>query len=199
MIGILGGIGSGKSSVVRNVDGFRLVIINADRIGHELLFDPSIQVALRAAFGGEIFASDGTVNRSNLANLVFGETDEHRASLAKLNQILHPAIRRQIHQQIDSASNDVDAIILDAALLLEGGWDATCDWLVFIDTPIEIRRQRVMDNRSWSSEELAKREATQVSIDVKKDKADFVVDNSGRLEVAVSQMEQVFRTILNRS
>lgn len=198
VVGILGGIGSGKSSVVRQVCGFRLHIIDADRIGHERLQDPEIQAQIRKCFGDEVFAIDGTVDRSQLAQRVFGPEQHHEIARKQLNNLLHPAIRREIHSQIDAASRDVDAVILDAALLLEGGWDATCHWLIYIDTPQSVREERVLQNRGWSAAELARREATQLSIDIKKNRADFVVDNSGSLADAAHQMQQVFHSILKR-
>lgn len=196
MIGILGGIGSGKSSVAHSVSEFNLHIIDADKIGHALLSDLDIQSQLRTQFGDEIFANPKTIDRSRLACRVFGDSREHRDSLKQLNEILHPAIRREIHSEIDSVSRDVDAVILDAALLLEGGWDATCDWLIFVDTPIELRQQRVQENRGWSDSELSKRESTQLSVNVKKDRADFVVDNSGAIAAAAAQMKQIFESLL---
>lgn len=196
-MGILGGIGSGKSSVVRQVSDFRLHIIDADKIGHQLLSDTGIQQQLRAKFGDDIFSHDSTVNRSVLATRVFGDSQEHKSALLQLNEILHPAIRREIHSEIDSASRDVDAVILDAALLLEGGWDATCDWLIFVDTPKELRERRVSETRGWSAEELARREASQWSIEAKKNRADFVVDNSGSISQAAAQMQQILTSLLS--
>ena len=197
VIGILGGVGSGKSSVVRSVEGFRLHIVDADRIGHEVLTKPEIQSELRLAFGSQIFADTNTIERSQLAKLVFGESDESTANRTKLNEIVHPAIRKEILAQIDSASMDVDAVILDAALLLEGGWDASCNWLIFVDTPRELRQLRVRQNRAWAVDELNLREASQISVAVKKDRADFIVDNSGSIESAAQQMKHVFESILS--
>lgn len=196
VIGILGGIGSGKSSVVRHTSGHKLHIIDADKVGHRLLSDADIQNQLRMEFGEDVFSNERTIDRSQLAKLVFGETLEHQQALKQLNAILHPAIRREIHLEIDSVSRDVDAVILDAALLLEGGWDATCDWLIFVDTPETLRQQRVQENRGWSADELSKREATQWSIATKKERADFVVDNSGTIQTAAAQMTQIFDSLL---
>lgn len=199
VVGILGGIGSGKSSVVRHLSGLNLFIIDADRIGHELLKDGRIQDQIRTHFGDAVFSDSSTVDRSQLARRVFGQTTEHESARQQLNSILHPAIRREIHSQIKSAPRDADALILDAALLLEGGWDATCDWLIFVDTPLEIRQQRVRENRNWSPEELARREATQWSIQRKKDRADFVVDNSGSIEQAAFEMKQALQSVLSKN
>ena len=195
-MGILGGIGSGKTSVVRRVTGFLFHIIDADKIGHTLLSDTHIQSQLKAYFGDTIFSDDATVSRSALAARVFGDTPAHESGRIRLNEILHPAIRKQIHSEIDSVSRDVDAVILDAALLLEGGWDATCNWLIFIDTPLHLRQQRVQETRNWSAEELARREASQWSIEAKKGRADFVIDNSGSIEQAAIRMQQVFQSLL---
>lgn len=196
MIGILGGIGSGKSSVVRQVSSYNLHIIDADKVGHRLLSDTEIQNQLRNQFGPDIFLDKQTIDRSRLATRVFGDTPEHQTALKQLNAILHPAIRREIHSEIDSVSGDVDAIVLDAALLLEGGWDATCDWLIFVDTPEALRQQRVQENRGWSADELSKREATQWTIDTKKQRADFLIDNSGTIEAAAAQMTQIFTSLI---
>ncbi len=198
VVGILGGIGSGKSSVVRCVAGLQLKIIDADRIGHDLLLDKEIQASLRATFGDEIFSEPNVVNRSKLAEKVFGTTTEHNLARTRLNKIIHPAIRREINQRIASVDEQIDAVILDAALLLEGNWDEKCDWLIFVDTPLAIRQKRVMENRGWSQDELARREATQWSIGQKKDRADFLVDNSGPIEEAAAQMEQIFNSILSQ-
>lgn len=198
MVGILGGVGSGKSSVVRQVTTLRLHIIDADRIGHDVLLRQDISAQLRAAFGDSIFTDD-QVDRSRLAGLVFGESETHTTNRTTLNDIVHPAIRQEIHRQIQTAAMDLDAVILDAALLLEGNWDAHCDWLIFVDTPTEIRIQRVIDNRGWTAEELHRRESSQTSIAVKRDRADFVVDNSGSLESAARQMTEILESVTRSS
>ena len=199
MIGILGGIGSGKSSVVRSISGFKLHIIDADKIGHKLLADADIQTQIRKEFGDAVFSRSNIVDRSQLARRVFGATPEHEQALQQLNNILHPAIRRKIETEIEAVSTNSDAVIIDAALLLEGGWDAPCDWLIFVDTPLHLRQQRVRENRGWSADELARREGTQWSIDLKKDRANFVVDNSGSIETAAAQMSRALTSFLPSS
>lgn len=194
----MGGIGSGKSSVVRHVDGLTLKVIGADKIGHDLLANPQVCSQIKDVFGQGVFSDPVTVNRSELAKRVFGNSPEHTEQLKQLNQILHPKIRQAIESEIRNVSGDVDAIILDAALLLEAGWDAQCDRLVFIDTPLELRVQRVQQNRNWSSAELAQREAAQMPVDQKKSFADYVVDNSGSLTTAAEQMEKFLRSFLKQ-
>ncbi len=196
IIGILGGIGSGKSSVVRQVTDFRLQIIDADRIGHDLLTDPDVLHQLTRSFPASIFDSDGQVIRSELARLVFGDSADQQSALHQLEQIIHPAIRREIKARIQSAESGTDAIILDAAILLETGWSDECSHLIFIDTPEHLRIERVRSNRNWTAEELQRREAAQLPLTEKKQRADFIVDNSGPVEDAAAQMTQILRNIL---
>jgi len=196
IIGILGGIGSGKSSVVRQVTEFRLQIIDADRIGHELLGNEDVLRDLRTHFDSSVFDSAGQVIRPKLAEVVFGETAEHHSALQKLNQILHPAIRRETQNQIKQASEDTDAIVIDAALLLEAGWADPCDVMVYIDTPESDRIARVEANRGWSAEEQRKREQAQMPLDKKRAQSDYVVDNSGSIAHAAQQMTEILRQVI---
>lgn len=195
-IGILGGIGSGKSSVVRHVTEFRLKIIDADKVGHDLLRDPDVVTRLRQTFPVSVFDADGQVIRPRLAQRVFGESTEHQAALAQLEQIIHPAIHREIKRQIQAVSTDVDALILDAAILLETGWADECDYLIYVDTPEALRIERVKNSRNWSAEDLTRRESSQLPLETKKLRADFIVENSGTIEDAVQQMTGILRSLL---
>lgn len=199
VVGIVGGVGAGKSTVVRNVAGLQLFVIDADRIGHELLQTNLIRNRLRVAFGDEIINEAGKVERKRLAEKVFGDSDEQTQNLSRLNEILHPAIRTEIQYSINQAPQDADAIILDAALLLETGWGEGCDAVVFIDTPLEKRQQRVAVNRRWSIEELQRREASQWSLLRKREAAEFIIDNSNSLETAVQQMTEIIKQIKHRT
>ena len=189
-------MGAGKSSVVRNVSDLRLFVIDADRIGHELLLTNDICKKLRDVFGEAILNEAGQVERKQLAEKVFGDSDEQTKNRSRLNLILHPEIRREIHRSINQVPQDVDAIILDAALLLEAGWADECDAVIFIDTPVELRQQRVAANRGWSAEELMRRESSQWSLLKKRQNAQFVVDNSGSVEMAAEQMKLVLEEII---
>jgi len=193
-IGILGGVGSGKSSVVRHVTNFDLQVIDADKIGHDLLEDPDVLQKLTQTFPTSIFESSGQVIRPQLAQLVFGKDLEHKAALKQLEQIIHPAIHREITDQIQNASTD--AVILDAALLLETGWADECNYLIYIDTPVSQRIERVRMNRNWTAEELKHRESTQLPLTTKKGLADFIVDNSGTIQDASRQLTDILTTLI---
>lgn len=197
VIGILGGIGSGKSSVIRELQDLKLTVIDADVVGHEVLKSSKIIAKLTEAFG-KCILSDATVNRQKLGELVFGDHPNQKSNLDKLNAIVHPEIRRRLHQQIDAAKQASEAVILDASLLLEGHWDDHCDHLIFVDTDENTRQARVQKNRGWDVNELPKREKNQVNIAVKRQRADFTVDNSGELEDSSRQMRDILTQILTR-
>lgn len=198
VIGILGGIGSGKSSVIRKIQDLNLTIIDADVVGHEVLKSPEVIARLTETFGVGILTGEA-IDRRSLGELVFGEHPNQKGNLEKLNSIVHPEIRRRLHQAIDSAKKVSDAVILDASLLLEGNWDDHCDHLIFVDTDLKIRQARVQKNRAWDENELPKRENNQVEIAIKRERADFTVDNSGDLEESSRQMKAILKQILGQS
>lgn len=195
VIGILGGIGSGKSSVVREIDDIDLLIIDADEIGHVVLQDEKIQNRLQAAFGPSIM-NGNQVNRRKLGELVFAPHLNATENRTQLNSIVHPAIRTRIHELIQYGKESAEIVILDASLLLDGNWDQHCDALIFVDANLEIRQSRVQKNRGWEADELPQREKTQVDITTKRTRADYIVDNNGTLKEAVKQMRDILKALL---
>jgi dephospho-CoA kinase len=118
---------------------------------------------------------------------VFGSEIHHQQALIKLEKIVHPEIRRQVEKQLGEVSDETEVVVLDAAVMLEAGWNDLCNTIVFVDTHFETRLKRVEENRGWTSDELRRRESSQVSLDDKQEVSEFVVDNSGSLENAVEQ------------
>ena len=192
MVGIVGGIGSGKSTVARTFAEHRRVrIIDGDRLGHSALNKSSIQQLIRNRFGDSVFAIDGSVDRKRLAALVFGLDDIAQSAKSDLEAILHPEIRKGIENQIAQAKREgVDVILIDAAVLFEAGWDELCDYVVFIDVPRELRLERVQSNRNWSESNFTRRESSQLPLKEKQRRSDFTVDNSSQPEAASSQLAE---------
>jgi len=177
VVGILGGVASGKSTVARLLEARGGAVIDADRIAHEVLNLPHVKRQLRDAFGDAIFAPDGTINRLALGKEAFADARK----LAVLNSITHPPIIARIRQGIADIrqSNEAPMVALDAALLMETGLhEELCDALVFVDTPGEVRAKRARRSRGWSREEFRRREHAQMEPHAKKMRAEFVVDNS---------------------
>lgn len=193
IIAIVGGVGSGKSSLLKATAGvIPAVVIDGDRIGHDVLKRTEVRDELVNVFGSHILDKGEEIDRSALGKLVFGDDDVSLQNRAKLERVVHPLIKREIESQIIEARRrrDVGVILLDAAVILEAGWREICDAVVFLDTPSELRRQRVQQQRGWSDAKWKTREANQFSLDEKRKAADFVVDNSGKIEDASLQLQQ---------
>ncbi len=190
IVGIVGGIGSGKSAVADWVAKYsRVSVINADKLGHEALQSPPVAEALKLRFGQQIIGADGGIVRSELARQVFGSDSGQLVARRDLEQIVHPEIGRRILEAVAlAAAQDRDAVLLDAAILLEAGWRSKCDLVVFIESPDADRLARVRENRGWTEDELHRREASQWSLIDKRREADLIVSNDRDLEHAGLQL-----------
>lgn len=195
VVGIVGGIGSGKSAVARWVATQANVhVIDADRLGHDSLMASRVKASLRLAFGDGIFDAQGDVQRGALARRVFGDTEEHRAARHNLEQIVHPEIERRIADEIARAEQSAsEAVLLDAAVLLEAGWQRQCDAVVFVEAPDEVRLHRVQQRSGWTAEELHRREASQLSLPEKRKRSDAVVSNVGEVSDGGRQLLNFLR------
>ncbi|MEX2186555.1 MAG: dephospho-CoA kinase [Pirellulales bacterium] len=207
VIGILGGVASGKSQVTRMLAELGCGVLDADRAGHEVLREIEVKKAIRDRWGEGVFNADGEVDRRAVAKIVFAsplaestkrertrQVNDERRFLERLTHgRISAALRRQADELI--AAGRVKAIVLDAALLLEAGWDGMCDALVFVDAPQDDRRRRAA-TRGWSDTEFAAREAAQESLEAKRRRADFEIDNSVDLETLRDNVEQFLRKFL---
>jgi dephospho-CoA kinase len=194
----VGGVGSGKSAVVRALGGVHLHVIDADSIGHQQLLIPGVHQKLVQQFGQQITNAAGEIDRPKLAALVFGDSPEQQQAREQLNHIVRPGIRCEILKQLENIPPDATAVILDAALLLEAGWQQLCDAVIFIDTPVAVRQQRVAAARGWSSTELSRREASQWPLDRKRAASSYVIDNSTSLSAAATQLRLILNQIVNQ-
>ncbi len=164
VIGLIGGVGAGKSWVAAEFGRRGATVVDADSLAHELLRNPLVSSEVIRTFGSRVLASDGMVDRKTLGAVVF----EDAAARKRLESILHPRIREFAEQSIACAiSEGRPVVVLDAALLLESGWDELCDAIVFVDAPISVRRARVAEHRSWPSSEHVRREHAQAPLEAK--------------------------------
>jgi dephospho-CoA kinase len=174
-IGIIGGIGSGKSLVAETMRQFGGYLIAADQLGHEALRQPDIRGHLIARWGNAILDDDRQVDRKKLGRIVFADS----ADLKALEAQVFPYIEKRILEEVAHALTmpDVKFIILDAAIMLETGWHRSCQKLVFVDTPAELRLARLQEKRGWDEQELKRREKAQMPLEVKRRHADAVIVN----------------------
>jgi dephospho-CoA kinase len=189
VLGLIGGIGSGKSMVAAELARHGGKIVSGDAAGHEALRQPEIRDAVVRRFGREIVGPDGAIQRRKLGPIVFADAGERRA----LEELVFPYIKRRITEEIERANTDpeVPFIVLDAAIMLEAGWNNVCHWIVYIDVPPEVRFQRLAQQRGWSEKEVQAREAAQMNLSEKKAKADFVIDNAGTPEQTATQVARL--------
>jgi dephospho-CoA kinase len=196
VIGILGGVASGKSLVSGELARLGAGVLDADRAGHEVLRMPAIAAAARRRWGEEIFAADGQIDRKRLAGIVFSPPPEGSRQRKYLEELTHPEIGRLLGQQARRMSESgTVAAILDAPLLLEAGWDKFCGRLIYVDAPRELRLQRALA-RGWSEKEFAVRESVQEDLESKRGRADAVVDNSGSPEQTRDQVQRLWQSLV---
>ena len=196
IIGILGGVSSGKSMVARQFARLGAKLLDADQAGHEALRLPHVEAAARRRWGEAVFGPDGRIDRARLARLVFAAGAEGQRERTYLEQLTHPEITRLLKQQAEAlAATETAVAVLDAALLLEAGWDKLCEKIVFVEAPREARLARARA-RGWGEEDFAAREGAQESLHRKRARADAIIDNSGSPERTQAQVEQFWASLI---
>ncbi|HVC92769.1 MAG TPA: dephospho-CoA kinase [Pirellulales bacterium] len=196
VVGLLGGVASGKSLVARQLCDLGAGLLDGDRAGHEVLRLPEVETLLRKRWGDAMFAADGHVDRRALARIVFAPPPEGPRELEHLERITHPKITHRLREQAATlAAAGMPVVVLDAPVMLKAGWNEFCDSIVFVDASREVRQARAQE-RGWSQEDFAAREAAQESLDVKRRLADTIVDNSGSVEATRAQVERLWQSLV---
>ena len=201
VIGLVGGVGSGKSSLARSLETRDdIVVINGDKVGHQVLTVPSVIHDIRHKFGESVLTSQGEIDRTALGRLVFGADSDKQKARESLEAIVHPKIRDRFRELINSAreSTATRVVILDAAVLLESGWRPLCDLVVFVDVPVDERLSRIKA-RGWDTRVFEFREASQWSIEKKRDAADYIIDNSADLEQTRGRVQEIINVLQSKA
>lgn len=196
MIGVLGGVASGKSLVSGILAEHGLGVLDADRAGHDVLRLVHVIAAARNRWGAEVVGNDGQLDRRRIAQVVFEPGEIGTRERKFWTRLTHPEIALRLMQEANRlAAGGVTAVVLDAAVMLEAGWDDWCDRLVFVEAPRTIRLARALA-RGWKEEDFNAREAAQESLDFKRRQADVVIDNSGSPEQTRAQIERCLPILL---
>ena len=187
VIGLVGGIGAGKSLAASSLAEKGLLVLDADAVGHALLAQRPARDRVVDRFGPAVLkaneegveGAEPEVDRAALGRIVFADPVARR----DLEAILHPAMRKTFGRAIDRAGrNGQPGVVLDAAILYEAGWNSLCDAVLFVDAPREARLPRLAASRGWSADDLDARERAQAPLDEKRGRADQVLDNAGTPE-----------------
>lgn len=193
VLGLLGGIASGKTTIARQLVELGARVVSADDVAHDVLERPQTREWVVARWGPDTLGDDGKIDREKLGHRVFEDTQE----LAALEAITHPDIVTTLRRQIEEArrSQDVMAVVVDAPLLLEAELDGLCDHLVFVECPLEVRRARAVA-RGWDPDELDRREAHQRPVELKRQCADVIIEGDKPLETTLQQVQQLWQETL---
>lgn len=194
LIALTGGIASGKSTVARRLATHGAVVVDADAIVRDVQRPGSAVLgAIADAFGVGVIGADGSLDRAALGARVFGDAD----ALARLNAIVHPAVREESARRFDAAlAADAEAVVVyDVPLLVEARVDDPWDLVVVADAPAEMRAERLVALRGMTAAEAAARIASQVDDDRRRAIADVIIDTSGSIEATLDQVDALWRRL----
>lgn len=198
VVGLIGKIGSGKSTVARRLGDHGAQVLDADAIAHEVLDEPGVRDAIAARFGAAIVDDHGRVRRGALAERVFGPSAAHAAALAALEEIVHPRVGDRLREELDrlrrtpSATGGETVVVLDVPLLVQSGWADACDRLIVVDCADAVRRTRLAA-RGLTAEQQAAREAAWTRAfrpDLVPSRKTAAVDASGDLAYTLRQVDR---------
>jgi dephospho-CoA kinase len=191
LVALTGGIASGKSTIARRLAEHGALVVDADQVVRDVQRPGSpVLSAIAAEFGERMLGEDGSLDRAALGTRVFGDPD----AVARLNAIVHPAVRTESKQQFDEAlARDPDAVVLyDVPLLAEARLGDPWDLIVVAHAPAAVRAQRLVALRGLSEQEAAARIASQVADEERLRIADVVIDTSGSLEHTLVQTDELW-------
>ncbi|MDD5326376.1 MAG: dephospho-CoA kinase [Phycisphaerae bacterium] len=188
IIGILGGVGSGKSAVAAEFAKLGCGVVDADKIAHELLDREAVIKKIVASFGEGVLDRWGRIDHSKVADIVFADADK----LLVLNGIIHPLVLARVEVLIKKAKRQgrVKAVVLDMPLLMEVGWAKRCDKLIFVECDERIRAER--GEKAGLEGGRKYREKFQISLDKKKSIADNTIDNNSGFSALAGQVTDIF-------
>ena len=201
LVGVTGGIGSGKSTVCRFLSDLGCALFEADRVARELqCSDPGIIAGIRKLFGHEVYAegSGGSLqlDRRRVAAEVFSSPEK----LMELNRLVHPAVYEAFHEAVEEARRQgIEVLVKEAAILFEAGRTADLDLIVVVVADRQLRLRRAVEKGLGSREEVLERMASQWPQEKLVEKAGYVVPNEGTKEELRRQTEKLYQFILQEA
>lgn len=192
-LGVTGGIGSGKTTVCRLLEALGARVFYADAEAKRLMNqDPALRQAILEAFGPESYLPDGQLNRAYLAAHVFQDAK----ALQQLNALVHPQVRMAFEQmRAQAAQAHVPLLVLEAALLFESEADRLVDHVLVVDAPEDARIQRVVQRDHVTPEQVRARMQHQLPSAVLRQRADFIIENTGSLDALRQQVADLYRRL----
>ena len=196
LVGLTGGLGTGKSTVARMLSERGAVVVDADDLARRAL-DPGTPAAsqVRERFGDEVLTPEGAIDRAALARVVFADEEKRRA----LESITHPAVFQTLMETVEAHRSSDDVVVFDAALIVETGFHEACDVLVVVTAPVEQQVERVTRDRGMDEGEARARIAVQSSPGEREAVADVVIRNDGDLRSLEQQVDTLWKDLRGRA
>lgn len=191
VIGLTGGIGSGKTLVAKYIESQGVPVYIADDEAKKLMASPDMIAEIKDAFGEEIIDSE-TLNREKLAQIVFNNPDK----LQKLNSIVHPKVKEHFDNWVRK-HKDEPFVVKEAAILFETGGDKYCDAVITVTAPLETKLQRVIERDKTDREAVLKRMESQWTDEQRIAKSNYVIRNISVKET-YRQIEQILKLLINQ-
>lgn len=188
IVGLTGGISSGKSTVSSYLKQLKIPVIDADEVARKVV-EPNSQGAreIRKTFGSDVFEEDGSLNRQKLGALIFSNTENRQ----KLDDLLQPLIKIMILDEIEEYRQKGETmIVLDLPLLFEKQYEELCEEIIVVYIPRELQLERLMRRNQYTKQEALSRIDSQLSIEEKRKRATVLLDNQGTIQQLYQQVEQ---------
>ena len=188
IVGLTGGISSGKSTVSSYLKQLKIPVIDADEVARKVV-EPNSQGAreIRKTFGSDVFEEDGSLNRQKLGSLIFSNAENRQ----KLDDLLQPLIKIMILDEIEEyRQKGENMIVLDLPLLFEKQYEELCEDIIVVYIPKELQLERLMRRNQYTKQEALSRIDSQLSIEEKRKRATVLLDNQGTIQQLYQQVEQ---------
>ncbi len=191
IIGLTGGIGSGKTTIAKHIKSLGIPVYIADDEAKKILLLPETLISLKLIFGDTIFDND-TLNKDRLSTIVFNYPE----MLKQLNQIIHPAVKRHFDNWLIANKNS-PIVVKEAAILFESGSYKDCDIIITIVAPLETRIKRVIDRDGVNSEAVLSRIYNQWTDEMRMEKSDYVIENED-IKISCAQTKNILKILSNQ-
>lgn len=188
IVGLTGGISSGKSTVSSYLKQLKIPVIDADEVARKVV-EPNSQgaIEIRKTFGSDVFEEDGSLNRQRLGALIFSNAENRQ----KLDDLLQPLIKITILNEIEEyRQKGENMIVLDLPLLFEKQYEELCEEIIVVYIPKELQLERLMRRNQYTKQEALSRIDSQLSIEEKRKRATVLLDNQGTIQQLYHQVEQ---------